>query len=73
MQYKCIRGVVTSQGPVNAGDIVTLPAHEAVVLMAAKKLEIYEAPVAKEEVRVAEAPKVEHRDPVISRGPKRAR
>jgi hypothetical protein len=65
MQYKCIRGVITSQGPVNAGDIVTLPAHEAIVLMAAKKLEIYE------EVRVAEAPKVEHRDPVISRGTKR--
>ena len=65
MQYKCIRGVITSKGPVNAGDIVTLPAHEAIVLMAAKKLEIYE------EVRVAEAPKVEHRDPVISSGKKR--
>jgi hypothetical protein len=65
MQYECIRGVVTSQGPVSVGDIVTLPAHEGVVLMAAKKLEIHE------EVRVAEAPKVEHRDPVISRGPKR--
>jgi hypothetical protein len=71
MQYECIRGVVTSQGPISVGDIVTLPAHEAVVLMAAKKLKIYEAPVAKEEVRVAEAPKVEHRDPVISRGTKR--
>jgi hypothetical protein len=68
MQYKCIRGVVTSQGPVNEGDIVTLPAHEAVVLLAAKKIEIFE-----EAVRVAEAPKVEHRDPVIKRGPKNGR
>lgn len=65
MQYKCIRGVVTSQGPIVEGDIVTLPASEAVVLLAAKKLEIYE------EVRVAAPPKVEHRDPVISRGTKR--
>jgi len=65
MQYKCVRGVVTSQGPLNAGDIVTLPASEALVLLADNKLEIYE------EVRVAEPPKVEHRDPVISRGPKR--
>jgi hypothetical protein len=65
MQYKCIRGVVTSQGPLSAGDIVTLPASEAVSLLAAKKLEIYQ------EVRVAEPPKVEHRDPVISRGTKR--
>jgi hypothetical protein len=65
MQYKCVRGVVTSQGPLNAGDIVTLPASEALVLLADNKLEIYE------EVRVAEAPVVENRDPVISRGPKR--
>jgi hypothetical protein len=65
MQYKCVRGVVTSQGPLNAGDIVTLPASEALVLLADKKLEIYE------EVRVAAPPKVEHRDPVISRGSKR--
>lgn len=65
MQYKCVRGVVTSQGPLNAGDIVTLPASEALVLLADNKLEIYE------EVRVAEPPVVENRDPVISRGPKR--
>jgi hypothetical protein len=34
------------------------------VLIADKKIEIFEA------VRVAEAPKVEHRDPVIKRSPK---
>ena len=67
MQYKCIRGVVTSQGPLNAGDIATLPHGEALVLIADKKIEIFEA------VRVAEAPKVEHRDPVIKRSPKNGR
>ena len=67
MQYKCIRGVVTSQGPLNAGDIVTLPHSEALALIASKKIEIFEA------VRVAEAPKVEHRDPVIKRSSKNGR
>lgn len=62
MQYKCIRGVVTSQGPLAVGDIVKLPAHEALALVAAKKLV-----VAEEEIRVAEAPAVEHRDPVMPR------
>jgi hypothetical protein len=67
MQYRCIRGVVTSQGPLNEGDIATLPHGEALVLIAGKKIEIFE------EVRVAEAPKVEHRDPVIKRSPKNGR
>jgi hypothetical protein len=67
MQYKCIRGVVTSQGPLNEGDVATLPHGEALVLIADKKIEIFEA------VRVAEAPKVEHRDPVIKRSPKNGR
>jgi DNA replication initiation complex subunit (GINS family) len=65
MQYKCIRGVVTSQGPLSVGDVVTLPHGEALALIAGKKIEIFEA------VRVAEAPKVEHRDPVMPRGTKR--
>jgi hypothetical protein len=38
------------------------------VLIAQKKVEIFE-----EAVRVAEAPKVEHRDPVIKRGSKNGR
>jgi len=67
MQYKCIRGVVTSQGPLNEGDVATLPHGEALVLIADKKIEIFDA------VRVAEAPKVEHRDPVIKRSPKNGR
>ena len=61
MQYKCIRGVITSQGPLNVGDVVTLPHSEALVLIAHKKIEIFE-----EAVRVAEAPKVEHRDPITT-------
>ena len=68
MQYKCIRGVITSQGPLSVGDVATLPHHEALVLIAQKKIEIFE-----EAVRVAETPKVEHRDPVIKRGPKNGR
>ena len=68
MQYKCIRGVITSQGPLSVGDVATLPHGEALVLIAGKKIEIFE-----EAVRVAEAPKVEHRDPVIKRGPKNGR
>jgi hypothetical protein len=68
MKYKCIRGVITSQGPLKAGDVATLPHGEALVLMAEKKIEIFE-----EAVRVAEAPKVEHRDPVIKRSPKNGR
>ena len=68
MQYKCIRGVVTSQGPLSVGDVTALPHGEALVLIAEKKIEIFE-----EAVRVAEAPKVEHRDPVIKRGPKNGR
>lgn len=62
MQYKCIRGVVSSEGVLAVGDIVKLPSEEAVMLMAAGKLVI-----AEEEVRVAEAPVVEHRDPVMPR------
>ena len=62
MQYKCIRGVITSQGPLAVGDITTnLPHSEALALIAHKKIEIFE-----EAVRVAEAPKVEHRDPVTT-------
>lgn len=68
MQYKCIRGVVTSQGPLSVGDVATLPHSEALALIASKKIEIFE-----EAVRVAEAPKVEHRDPVIKRSPKNGR
>jgi hypothetical protein len=65
-KYECIRGVVTSLGPIAVGDIISLPADEAINLIGNGQLKI-----AEQIVRVAEAPKVEHRDPVISRGPKR--
>jgi hypothetical protein len=67
MQYKCIRGVITSQGPISEGEIVTLPASEAVLLMHAGKLAIHA------EVRVAAPPKVEHRDPVVKAPSKNGR
>jgi cystathionine beta-lyase family protein involved in aluminum resistance len=59
MQYKCIRGAVTSSGPVAVGSVVALPDYEARVLMAQGKF----IPHAEEEVRYV-APVVEHRDPV---------
>ena len=68
MQYNFIRGVITSQGPLSVGDVATLPHGEDLVLIAQKKIVIFE-----EAVRVAEAPKVEHRDPVIKRSPKNGR
>lgn len=62
MQYKCIRGVVSSEGVLAVGDIVKLPSEEAVILMAAGKLEIVG-----DEIRVAEAPAIQHGDPVMPR------
>ncbi len=59
MQYKCIRGTVTSNGPVAVGDVVSLPDYEARILMGQGKF----VPHVAEEVRYA-APVVEHRDPV---------
>jgi hypothetical protein len=62
-KYKCIRGVVTSQGVANVGDIVELSEREAKAL-SAKFVPVEDAP---EEIRVAEAPAVEHRDPIAPR------
>lgn len=67
-KYKCIRGVVTSNGPAAEGDIVELSDYEAKML-AAKFVAVNDEPTP---VRVADAPKVEHRDPVIE-SPKRGR
>lgn len=66
--YECIRGVVLKNGVANPGDIVELTAHEAKVF-ASKFVPVREAPVefAPDEFRVAEAPAVEHRDPVAPR------
>ena len=67
-KYECIRGVVTSKGPVQAGEIVELSDYEAKML-AGKFVAVKDVPAP---VRVAEAPEIEHRDPVIE-APKRGR
>lgn len=67
-KYECIRGVVTSRGPVAVGEIVELSDYEAKVL-ANKFIPARDEPAP---VRVAEAPEIEHRDPVIA-APKRGR
>lgn len=67
-KYECIRGVVTSKGPVKVGEIVELSDYEAKVL--ANKFVAAGNSVAP--VRVAAAPEIEHRDPVIET-PKRGR
>lgn len=67
-KYECIRGAVTSKGPVAVGDIVELSDYEA-KLLAGKFVPAREAPAP---VRVAAAPEIEHRDPVIE-APKRGR
>lgn len=67
-RYECIRGVVTSKGPVAVGDIVELSDYEAKQL-AGKFIPAQDAPAP---VRVAAAPEIENRDPVIE-APKRGR
>jgi hypothetical protein len=65
MAFLCIKGVVTSKGVVNAGDVIDeLPEFEARVLIAQGKL------VKEEEARaqiVTRDPVIEHRDPVVAR------
>jgi hypothetical protein len=61
MNYICIKGVVTSNGPKAVGDIVgPLPPFEAHILMSQGKIAPYEE---REEIVAAEAPAFEHRDP----------
>jgi hypothetical protein len=67
-KYKCIRGVVTSQGVANVGDIVELSEREAKAY-GGKFIAVKDEPAP---VRVAEAPEIEHRDPVIE-APRRGR
>ena len=63
MKYKCIRGVVTSNGAVNAGDVIELNEREAAVLMAHGKL----IPHHEDEISISYAEEVVHRDPVPAR------
>jgi hypothetical protein len=60
-KYECVRGVVTSKGPVQSGEIVELSDYEAKQL-AGKFIPAEDKPAP---VRVAAAPEIEHRDPVM--------
>ena len=69
-KYECIRGVVTSCGPVAVGEIVELSEYE-VKALANKFIPARNEPAP---VRVASAPAFEHRDPVVeTAAPKRGR
>lgn len=68
MKYKVLKATVANGVRVNAGDIIELSAKEAHILKGYGRIE----PVVEQEVRVAEAPAFEHRDPVIA-APKRGR
>lgn len=63
MKYKCIRGVVTSNGAVSAGEVVELNDREAAVLMAHGKL----VPHHEEEIVINHVDDIIHRDPVPAR------
>ena len=71
MQYLCIKGVVTSKGVVQAGEIVSdLPEFEARVLISHGKL--IEQAEARAQI-IARDPDIDHRDPVVNRRPGRPR
>jgi hypothetical protein len=63
MQYKCVRGVVTSNGPKAVGDVVSLPDYEAKVLMAQGKM----VPHHEEEIRTTAV------EDVVTQTPRRGR
>lgn len=67
-KYRCVRGLVMDHGVVQVGDIVELSAYQAKIF-AAKFVPADDEPVKvdPEEIRVAEALAVEHRDPVAPR------
>lgn len=64
-KYECIRGVVTSKGVVGVGEVVELSDYEAKIL--SNKFIAYSEPKPEftSEIRVAEAPVIEHGDPVM--------
>jgi hypothetical protein len=63
MQYKCIRGVVTSKGAKSAGELVDIEGHEAKVLMAQGKV----VPHHEEEIRTTAV------EAVVTQTPRRGR
>lgn len=66
-KYRCVRGLVMDHGVVQVGDIVELSAYQAKIF-AAKFVPADDEPtIDPQEIRVAEALAVEHRDPVAPR------
>lgn len=63
MKYKCIRGVVTSNGTVRAGDLVEIDGHEAKVLLAQGKI----VPHHEDEIRTTAV------EQVVTQTPRRGR
>lgn len=63
MKYKCIRGVVTSKGPIYAGDLVDIDGHEAKVFLAQGKI----VPHHEEEIRTTAV------EDVVTQTPRRGR
>jgi hypothetical protein len=66
MQYKCVRGVVTSKGAIAINDLVELPDYEAKVLMAQGKL----IPHHEEEIRTTAVKEVVKQTPKRGRKPR---
>jgi|DEB0MinimDraft_10_1074344.scaffolds.fasta_scaffold214616_2 hypothetical protein len=69
MQYKCIRGVVTTKGPIAIGDTIELPDYEAKVLLAQGKL----VPHHEEEIRTTAIEEVVKQTPKRGRKPRNGR
>lgn len=67
MKYKVLKATVANGIRVNAGEIIDLGAAEAHTLLGYNRI----AAVVEQDLRVAEAPAFEHRDPVVA--PKRGR
>lgn len=67
MKYKVLKTTIANGVRVNAGDIIELGAAEAHSLKGYGRIE----PVIEQKIHVADAPAVEHRDPVVA--PKRGR
>ena len=69
MQYKCIRGVVTTKGPIAIGDTIELPDYEAKVLLSQGKL----IPHHEEEIRTTAVEEVVKQTPKRGRKPRNGR
>lgn len=61
MKYKILKNTVANGAPVRVGDVLELSAQEAYILLGYGRI----APFDESEIRIAEAPVVENRDPVM--------